>query len=272
MVPVPGSVGVAIAVVRRIPVPHEPGAIVEAPGLVVVEPEGLAPVDVEVPLVEAADEVLAVRGRVDEHAVAASAARGEVAVRPDAEAEVAEVGGDVEVQLGVALGDGLGVHQRAVEAVAGVETVVAEAPDDRSRLGLSLGSVLVFLGDGSHRSRGARRNQQFFHVNPFGFHVLWWVVGNYEVYYTIFFVSPLTAGYWLLAAGCCSTSNGYWPMAGRISSGSLGAARSRMRSSLDSMRSSFASAAAAFASSAAKISGVKWSPAVGAATDPTSRA
>ena len=203
MVPVPGGVGVAIAVVRRIPVPHEPGAVVEAPGLVVVEPEGLAPMDVEVPLVEAADEVLVVRGRVDEHAVAASAARGEVAVRPDAEAEVAEVGGDVEVQLGVALGNGLGVHQRAVEAVAGVETVVAEAPDDGSRLGLSLGSVLVFLGDGNHRSRGARRNQQFFHVNPFGFRVLWWVVENFAEYYTIFFVSLLTDGYWLLAADYC---------------------------------------------------------------------
>ena len=106
-----------LVVTMGVVVPHHGRTVVEAPGVLVIEPEGLAPVDVGIPLVERTT-------------VARVALAGEVRVGPHANTEVAKVGRDVEVDFKIALQRRLGVEERTIELIARIDTIVAEAPDE----------------------------------------------------------------------------------------------------------------------------------------------
>ena len=186
-------VGPEVAVaVMGIVVPHDRGAVIETDGLIVIEPERPAPMDVEIPLVERL-------------AVAGAALVCEVGVRPNADTDVAEVeivALEIHIALDIALEGRLGVDERTVELIAGVDAVVAEAPeelvdrlgslcrlddrllfDGRSGLLFNNWSGLLFdnwsgllfdngsygfIGKRIKRRRRTKRNHQFFHYTcPF---------------------------------------------------------------------------------------------------------
>ena len=119
-----------VAAMVGIVVPHDLGAVGKTPDLVVVKPEGVVEVDVGVEFVEPL-------------AVLTVALVGEVRVEPDADADRTDVPREVQVALGVRLPRGLGVEERAVELVAGVDSGGAESPEERGAvLFLCLGGLV----------------------------------------------------------------------------------------------------------------------------------